>query len=88
MDVVSENIDIAVSSVVSVLRTVGASPCEGCSVEGAMVSTVVVSAEITFETFAAELAAKMLLTETITNVAIAANTNFFICVDVLNCDNN
>lgn len=52
-----------------------------------MVSTVVVSAEITFETLAAELAAKMLLTDTITNAAIAANTNFFICVDVLNCDN-
>lgn len=78
----SVNIDIAVSAVESVSRTVGASSCEGCSVEGATVSTVVVSAGIAVVTLAAELAAKMLLTDTITNAAIAANTNFFICVDV------
>lgn len=78
----SVNIDIAVSAVESESRAVGGSSCEGCSVAGATVSTVVVSAGIAVVTLAAELAAKMLLTDTITNAAIAANTNFFICVDV------
>lgn len=83
MDIVSDNNDIAVSAVESVSRVVCSTSCEGCSVEGATVSIVVVSAGIAVETFAAELTAKMLLTDTITNAAIAANTNFFICVDVL-----
>ena len=88
--VVSDIISIAVSSESDGVATVVSAGCStgssaGCSA-GATVSTTVVSVGLAVPRLALVLYANTLLTDTITIAAIAAKTNFFICVVFLSCE--
>lgn len=75
----SESMNIAVSSVLS-LTVAGVSGVSSCC-SGATVSTAVVSVGSAVVKLAVAALAKTLLADTITIAAIAAKTNFFMCVE-------